>query len=210
VVQYSRTHPRLAAPSVSIDGERGVFTATTHLLQFGHQRIGFIGTESSKSTGAERLAGFLSALKQFKNPAGAAIQRLGPTDPEFGLAAATELMQLPDRPTALVLGSNAIMPGVLRALRAADVEVPRDLSLVGFGDPTWYSLYHEGITTIGLPLVEMAEAAASQLMRQLTPGTESSDNAKAHIALEPSFILRGTTGPLPPTNLKRTSRRTRS
>jgi LacI family transcriptional regulator len=195
VVQYSRTHPKLRAPSVTIDGERGVFIATQHLLQFGHRRIGYIGAEPGKSTGADRLAGFVGALKQLKMPVHSTLQRLGPTNADFGLAAVAELLQLPEPPTALVLGSSAIMPGVLRALRQASVEVPHDMSLVGFGDPSWYATWKEGITTIGLPLAELAEAAASQLMRQISMSTDPAQNSTAVIALEPSFVLRGTTAP---------------
>lgn len=208
VVQYSRTHPHLHAPSVSIDGERGTFMATTHLLQLGHRRIGYIGIESNKSTGSTRLAGFTGALKQFKGGATTALQRLGPTDADFGLAATTELMQLSEPPTAIVLGSSAAMPGVLRALRQGNVEVPEAVSLIGYGDPSWYSLWKGGITTIGMPLVELAEAAASQLMRQLANNAKTSETSRAHIALEPSFILRGTTAPpVENARIKRSSRR---
>jgi LacI family transcriptional regulator len=193
LVQYSRRHPRLNAPSVSVDGEGGLLTATQHLLQLGHRRIGYVGMEPDRSTGAERLAGYLKAHDRAGVRKDPELRRLGPSQPEFARAAVADLLNLGDPPTALLLGSNALTPGALRAVRQARIDIPRDLSLIGFGDPWWYALWSPGITTVGLPLTDMAEAASSALMRQVNePGGA---RAPAHIALDPTFVLRGTTGP---------------
>src|SRR5580692_11423468 len=75
VVQYSRRHPRLSAPSVTTDGQRGIFIAAEHLLALGHRRIAYVGMECDKSTGAERLAGFMAAHADFKLPSDPALRR---------------------------------------------------------------------------------------------------------------------------------------
>jgi LacI family transcriptional regulator len=105
------------------------------------------------------------------------------------------LLRIPDPPSAFVFGSAALMPGALRGFRQAGLDIPGSMSLVGFGDPSWYAQWGDGITTIGIPLQELAEAAASQLMRQLQPEGQANEKAPAHIALEPFFLLRGTTAP---------------
>jgi LacI family transcriptional regulator len=195
MVQYSRRHPRLSAPSVTTDGERGIYIAAEHLLQLGHRRIAYVGMECDKSTGAERLAGFLRAHKEFKQPADPALRRLGPSLPDFARAAVADLLHRAEPPSALILGSGAQTLGALKALRHSALDVPGDISLVGFGDPSWYSLLNPGITTIEFQVTEMAEAAASHLMRQLSPGADAADHRATHIASEPSFLLRGTTAP---------------
>jgi DNA-binding LacI/PurR family transcriptional regulator len=192
VVQYSRRHPRLSAPSISVDGERGVLVATQHLLQLGHRRIGYVGMASDKSTGAERLAGFTKAQKSAGVRRDPALVRLGASHPDFARAAVSDLLQLADPPTALLLGSNPMTVGALRALRQAGLEAPRDISLICFGDPAWYSLWNPGITTIGLPTLEMADAVASELMRQLSPPA-GGDTRPTHFAIEPIFLVRETT-----------------
>jgi len=196
LVQYSRRHPRLSAPSVSVDGERGVLVATQHLLQIGHRRIAYVGMETDKSTGAERLSGFLKAYDLAGLRSDAALRRLGPSHSDFARAAVTSVLALPNPPTALLLGSNALTVGALKALRHAGLETPRDISLIGWGDASWYSLWRPGITTIGMPTVEMAEAAASLLMRQLAGERHITEGRSGHVAIEPTFVLRETTAPL--------------
>ncbi len=192
VVQYSRRHPQLSAPSASVDGEYGLLIGTSHLLQLGHRRVGYIGADQDRSTGAERLAGYAKAHKRHKIRLDPALTYLGPTHRDFGHAAVSELLQLSDPPTAFVLGSNALMPGALSGFRHAGLDIPKSMSLVGFGDPSWYAQWGGGITTIGIPLQDLAEAAASQLMRQLQL-ENMNENAPAHIALQPFLLLRETT-----------------
>ena len=98
--------------------------------------------------------------------------------------------------------------GALRALRDAGLEMPRDLSLIGFGDPSWYALWNPGITTVGTPLVEMAEAASSALMRQLTSLAEVPERGNAHFSIDATFVLRGTTAPPHRLRNRRSARRT--
>lgn len=193
VVQYARRHAGLNAPSVSVAGKEGLFVGTSHLLQLGHRRIAYIGAAREMSPGAERLAGYIEAHARFNVPVDPALAYLGQTHQDLGHAAVIQLLELHDPPSAFILGSNAPMPGALRAFRQAGLEVPRDMSLVGYGDPSWYALWGGGITTMGIPLRELAEAATSQLMRQLRPEGEAFPKLPAHIALEPVFLLRGTT-----------------
>jgi LacI family transcriptional regulator len=196
VVQYSRRHPRLPAPSISVDGERGVLVATQHLLQLGHRRIGYVGMASNKSTGAERLAGYRKAHRLDGIRMDPELVRQGDAHADFARAAVNDLLQLSDPPSALLMGSNAMTVGALRALRQEGLEAPRDISLICFGDPPWYSLWNPGITTIGLPTSEMAEAVASELMRQLAPGAPITRESRAtHLQIEPIFLVRATTAP---------------
>ena len=209
VVQYSRRHPHLSAPAVTTDGKVGIHLAAEHLLKLGHRRIAYVGMECDKSTGAERLAGFMAAHAEFKVASDPALRRLGPALADFARDAVTDLLQRSEPPSALILGSSLLTFGALKALRTAGLKMPDDISLVGFGDPSWYSLFEPGITTIHFPVTQMAEAAASQLMRQLSPGAEGLERAP-HVVIEPSFLLRGTTGaPRRPVAARRSARRNR-
>jgi LacI family transcriptional regulator len=210
LVQYSRRHPLLSAPAVTTDGRHGIFLAAEHLLKLGHRRIAYVGMETDKSTGAERLAGFMKAHAQYSVPFDPSLRRLGPSLADFARSAVSEMLQRAEPPSALVLGSSALTTGALKALRSEGWKMPGDISLTGYGDHSWYSLLTPGITTIHFPVNEMAEAAASHLMRQLLPGADASEQS-THIAIEPSFLLRGSTAAPPKaTAVKRTGRRARA
>ena len=75
--QFSRRHPLLTAPSVAVDGEQGVFVATQHLLQLGHTRIAYVGMDVDKSTGAERLAGYVPRAQAGQHAHGSRTAALG-------------------------------------------------------------------------------------------------------------------------------------
>ncbi len=192
VVQYSRRHPQLTSPAVTLDGKHGVYLAAEHLLKLGHRRIAYIGMETDRSTGAERLAGFMKAHAELRVASDPALRRLGPPLADFARSAVNDLLHLPDPPTALALGATAHTFGALKAVRAAGLKLPADISLIGFGDPSWCTLLTPAVTTIQFQVTEMAEAAAGQLMRQLAPGAAVGEQG-THITIEPSFLLRGTT-----------------
>lgn len=195
-VQVSRRHPLLPATSVSVDGEQGIADAVRHLAQLGHRNIAYVGLLTDRSTGVERLAGFKRGLEENKLPFDAAWVRLGPTKQEYGRAAVMSLLKLPSRPTAIVFGTADATHGGIEALRQAKVSTPETMSIMGFGDPPWFKLQEKGISTVGVSLNEIADAAISALLRQIA-ARASGDALEppSSIVLDPFLILRGTTAP---------------
>jgi LacI family transcriptional regulator len=112
---------------------------------------------------------------------------------DHGREAVRRLLRGPDAPTALVLGSIQHTLGVLEELSAQGVKVPGELSVVGFGDEPGFSWWGPGLTTIGLPIQEMATGCALWLMRRLKT---KPNNDGPYTSLSPgSLILRGSTAP---------------
>lgn len=195
-IQFSRSHPAIAAPSVAIDGAQGVAAAVRHLAGLGHRRIGYVGLAASLSTGEARARGFADALEAQGIPLLPDLFRHGPGTTEFGRATTMTLVRARTPPTALIYGSADLMLGGLEALRKSGLTVPRDLSIIGFGDPHWLRLFDPGISTIGLALSESAEAAISMLLRQIEArekGAATGDEPS--LELEPFLILRDSTAP---------------
>jgi LacI family transcriptional regulator len=112
---------------------------------------------------------------------------------DHGREAVRRLLKGPDAPTALVLGSIQLTQGVLEELSEQGVKVPGELSVVGFGDEPGFSWWGPGLTTIGLPIQEMATGCALWLMRRLKtkPGNDG-----PYTSVSPgSLVLRGSTAP---------------
>jgi LacI family transcriptional regulator len=77
------------------------------------------------------------------------------------------LLADPQRPTALIATSNELVVGVLQAFAARGVRVPADMSLVGFGNPDWFGLLQPALTTVALPIADMAMVAVRLLLRRV-------------------------------------------
>lgn len=93
-----------------------------------------------------------------------------------------------------MLGSIQLTLGVLEELSAQGVKVPGELSVVGFGDEPGFSWWGPGLTTIGLPIQEMATSCALWLLRRLKNEPE---NDGPYTSVSPgSLVLRGSTAPL--------------
>lgn len=193
-MQLVRSNPLLDKGWVGIDDRLGVALATRHLLELGHRRIGFIGGWDALTTGHERRGGYADALAE----AGAAYDEslvcLGPPRASFGQEAALRLMQS-DRPiTGLVLGSSLLTMGALSAIQQLRLVIPDQLSVVGYSDPEWFRLWGPGLTTIDLPVEDIATSAAQVLFRALRTG-QPAGGGRGGISFQPQLVERGSAAP---------------
>jgi LacI family transcriptional regulator len=172
-VQFLRAYAAISGPSVTVDDVGGLMKVTTHLIELGHKRIGYVGVSEELSTGKGRATGFRQAFKAKKLVPDAALMRFGPATPDFGHAAVYELLGRTDRPSALVIASPRIMLGALEATEAHDVEIPSDLSIVSYSDSDWLRIWRPPITAVALPLNQMAAAAAELLFQRIEHSTQS-------------------------------------
>ena len=106
--------------------------------------------------------------------------------------AAERILQLPDRPTAVLAANDLEALGVVEAARRLSLAVPGDLSVVGFDDSVLATTASPPLTTVRQPLVEMA-AAAARLVLALAKGDKPD---QTRIELVTSLIIRQSTGPV--------------
>ncbi|MFD9076889.1 LacI family DNA-binding transcriptional regulator, partial [Streptomyces lasiicapitis] len=130
VVLASRPPEGFDADCVLVDDFGGAREATARLLSRGHRRIGFLGSPPAVHTGTERLRGYTAAHADAGLPTDASLVRQGQTEPAAAEHAATQLLALPDPPTALFCSNNRNTIGAFRAVRATGT----DTALAGFDD----------------------------------------------------------------------------
>lgn len=198
VVQLLRFDPALGRRSVTVDDQDGLFRATRHLLDLGHTDIAYIGGPLTISTGRHRLEGYEQALRQRGLRSQAALRRLGPPQTEFGDEALVSLLESGQRFTAVTVASVRQMLGVLRAVRRRGIVVPKDLSLVCYGDAEWFEFADPPITAVSLPVDDMVRQAAETLFSLLKDGRPAARAARA-ARHPPAFTgelkVRGSTAP---------------
>ena len=192
-VELLRARANAAANAVLIDDSAGTSAAVRHLLDYGHREIAYIGGYTDLSTGRERLAGFEAALAE-RNIKPTEIA-LGPPRPDFARHSVALMMARKDRPTGLVFGSSELTLGALQGLRARNLEWPRDVSIVGYHDPAWFELLGAGITTVRLPVQEIAQTAAHVLLNRIhnEKGAQAATARHTALRFSPTLVLRGST-----------------
>lgn len=176
--------------SVGSTNWAGGKAATEHLLERGHRRIAYIGGRTHAECNVARLHGHLAALMAAGIPARPDYLYDGGTFARpAGVAGATALLELDEPPTAIFASSDAIALGVLEVARAKGLEVPRDLSVVGFDGLPLAEQTLPPLTTVAQPLRDMGGAALRSVLR-LAAG-ERLDSARIELATE--LIVRGST-----------------
>jgi LacI family transcriptional regulator len=191
VVVDPREPPPEGIPCVAAMHASGAKQATEHLLGLGHRRIGAIAGSPGWYATEERLAGFRSAL------AGAGIL----LDPElvvhsdwrlpWGTAAAHQLLDLADPPTAIFGFNDNVAIGALHAAHERGLSVPDDLSVVGFDDTHQAVIVTPRLTSVSQPLAELGRTGVSLLIRLLEG--QRLDGLRMELATR--LVVRDSTAP---------------
>jgi LacI family transcriptional regulator len=178
--------------SVSVDHARGGELAGRHLFELGHRRIALINGPLHLSQCAERRRGIRRAARAAGLDANESIVEYT-IDPitAFDQAelAVDTLLSLPDAPTGVVCLDDRIAFTVLRVLAERRIRVPRDISVVGYDDVEFASMFSPTLTSIRAPKYELGRAAAQLLIDE----TVDPDHRHGDIRFEPELIARQST-----------------
>jgi DNA-binding LacI/PurR family transcriptional regulator len=182
-------------PSVVIDDVGGGELATRYLLELGHRRIAFIGDKPAdpfrRQSSRDRTIGYERALAAASVPMRRDYVREGTQSRHLARNIAEELLRLPEPPSAVFAASDVQALGVLEAARGLGVDVPGQLSVIGFDDIEIAS--YVGLTTVRQPLFESGRRGAELLLQAL-----AGQPAPVHVETLPlDLVVRGTTRPPP-------------
>jgi LacI family transcriptional regulator len=200
-------HLNLSVPVVTVSGhndvkgvvnivlnhQRAAEVALKHLVQLGHRQIAFIKGQEFSSDTEIRWSNIERVAHQFGvalNPR-LVVQLEGDSpSPQLGYKATKKLLASGEAFSALFAFNDISAMGAIRALRESGLQVPEDVSVVGFDDIQSAAYQNPGLTTVRQPLREMGRAAAEILLKRINrPGSELHDK---HV-VEPELIVRETT-----------------
>lgn len=177
--------------TINVDDAAGVTQMLEHLVALGHRRIAFAGVSAESGDYGARRRTFRGFMNQLAiEPADVLIQDVA-DDPSSGAAAVERLYQLEERPTAIFCGTDLLAIGALHAAYRLGLRVPDDLSIVGFDDVPLASYLVPALTTIHMPMADMARLA---VQHALSP--EASADGQAFV-IRPSLVVRQSSGPAP-------------
>jgi DNA-binding LacI/PurR family transcriptional regulator len=184
----------LRLPSVDVvvdDDLHGAELAVKHLVSLGHRDIALIdGGEGAGA--AERRTGYRAAMAQ-AGLARHAIVEPGDFTEGGGYEAARRLLARNRRPSAIFASNDQSAVGALDAINEVGLDVPRDVSLMGYDNTGLAALRHISLTTIHQPRNQIGEMAMRAVIRRIE---RPSASARRHV-LAPELVVRDTTAAPP-------------
>ncbi len=155
------------SPTVIAANYQGAYEATEYLIGLGHRRIGFIVGIPVLNSSIERHKGYKDALAAHHIPYNPDLVRNGEFDSPQSFSAANELLDLPEPPTAIFAASDLSAFGAADAIRSRGLNIPGDVSLMGFDDLPEAAWSHPALTTVRQPLREMGRIATRMLLDRI-------------------------------------------
>ena len=196
VLTVSGHNPAKGVSNILLDHDRAAELALRHLQQLGHKRIAFIKGQEFSSDTEVRWKSITQAAARLglRLYPRLTVQLEGElASPQLGYRVTKRLLERKERFTALFAFNDISAIGAIGALRDAKLEVPRDVSVVGFDDIQSAAFQNPRLTTIRQPLKKMGAIAAETLLRRIARPND--DSYPREIVVEPELILRESTAP---------------
>ncbi|MBI2841909.1 MAG: LacI family DNA-binding transcriptional regulator [Armatimonadetes bacterium] len=191
MVTFDRCVEGLQTPQIIGDDYRSARLVTEHLISLGHERIVHLAIPQTSYAGRQRTKGFRDAMSE-------AGIRLTPSSiietqfgEEFGARVTAQLLKRKVVPTAIIARHDMVAAGAIRAIYAAGLSIPGDISLVGNGDIWCSDILRIPLTTVRHPIQQMASIAIEKLLDMLS-GKQVEPNTTV---LDVDLIVRSSTAP---------------
>jgi LacI family transcriptional regulator, repressor for deo operon, udp, cdd, tsx, nupC, and nupG len=189
VVLVNAAVDNLDFPCVATDDMVAAGQAFRHLDSLGHERIGLVVGPEDHMPSRRKLAAFTQHVERAGHGAGPVEHTMFSL--EGGQAATTRMLR--EGVTGIICGSDVLALGAIRAVRRTGLDVPADVSVVGFDDSGWLNCTDPPLTTVRQPIESMGKAAVALLVNQMETATVQAEE----LLFEPELVVRGSTGPAP-------------
>jgi LacI family transcriptional regulator len=192
-VVITNRRPRLLKDMdmVISNNRKGAEAIVSHLLSLGHRHIGHLAGPEYASVSNERIVGYRQALKKGHVSYDPYLVLRGPFTQEYGFNGVKELLTRVPQPTAIFAVNDVVALGALDALFELGIEVPRQMSLVGFDDIEFARLHFIQLTTVRQNLISMGRLAVDQIVDAIS---NPNDHENKTILLEAKLMIRNTSG----------------
>lgn len=178
------------------NSQYGGYIATQHLIKMGHTQIGCVSGPMDRRSASERVEGFLKAMGE----AGLKVRKdwiiEGDFNCESGIQAMRILHHLPERPDALFVCNDMMAFGVINEATRIGIQVPADLSIIGYDDIYIARYMTPPLTTIHQPTSKLGTMVVDTLLDRL----DTKRSKGEIIRIEPNLVKRESVRKVRPSN----------
>lgn len=168
VVQCCEYKEEAYVSYVSIDNFSAAYKAVQYLIGLGHKRIGMISCGNNYVSTIQRKEGYKKAIEDGGIAFNEELVKFGNYGFKSGIRAAKQFLSKKDNlPTAIFAISDSMAIGAIRCFKENGLKVPEDISVIGFDDITYASMYDPMLTTVSQPQVELGCEAMELLLAQI-------------------------------------------
>jgi LacI family transcriptional regulator len=194
IVTVAKGAPKEHDLNVRIDDHAAALEMTRYLLDLGHRNIGFIKGHPNHIASHDRYRGFCDALAEVGIDAGASPVEQGYFSYRSGLTAGERLLARSDRPTAIFASNDDMAAATVSVAHRLGLNVPDDVSVVGFDDTALATSVWPELTTVKQPISAMAEAALELMIADLRSHVNGTPRKFTERVLSHAMIIRESSG----------------
>lgn len=166
--------------------KEGAFKAVTYLIENGHKNIALIEGKKGFKSSQDRKEGYIKSLVEHGIQINPDYIVAGEYSLQSGYVAMQTLLSLKEIPTAVFCSNDDIAVGSMKAIFEAGLQVPRDISVIGFDDSVVCNYVTPTLTTIKKPIVEVSVQGAVKLLKIL----EGQKQKGTKIFLNTELVIR--------------------
>ncbi|OGC02195.1 hypothetical protein A2V82_09180 [candidate division KSB1 bacterium RBG_16_48_16] len=156
------------AVSFRINNYQGAFAIVEHLIGHGYKNIGMIRGPEGNCDAEERYRGYCDALQRNNLPVQRCFIVAGDFTTKSGYYGLMRLMSQPEKPEAIFAANDMMAVGAYEAAKNANINIPKDVAIVGFDDIFLSRLLSPRLTTVHVPIVELGSKAMRYLLKMIT------------------------------------------
>lgn len=189
-LMINQFYPQISPPHLVVDDELGGYIATEHLIHNGHQRIlGIFKTDDF--IGMNRMKGFIQAYKDYSIPFFQDMIITYTTDKQTisSIPNLEAIFSSENKPSAIVCHNDQLAHRIIHYLRAKNLSVPEDISIVSYDDSILAEAFDVKLTSVAHPKLEMGIAAANWMMEAI----EKRGIIPPSIVFKPKLVIRNST-----------------
>jgi len=180
---------------INVDDDAGIASAVEEAARLGHRHIGFIAGRPDSFSSERRLRGFVATIARLGIEEKTGYIRHGDYTFQSGYAETKALLDLEVPPTLIITANDMMALGSMQAARELGINIPGELSIVGYDDILNAQWSNPPLTTIWHPKYDLGQKAAETLMLLIEQRRKGKENKPVALEMQTKLVTRGTLAP---------------